>query len=74
MFGFNVQRFSADWEKHGKAAGPIRNRDMLKSGADLVIAFRMDGESRGTDDMIAIAVAAGVPVVVIHEDGTRAYR
>lgn len=58
----------ADWRKHGKAAGAIRNRQMLEEGQpDLVIAFRVRGESRGTDNMIAQARKEGVPVWVVRE-------
>lgn len=46
------EEYPADWNKHGRSAGPIRNRQMLDLGADMVIAFRSEGESRGTDDMI----------------------
>ena len=35
----------ADWSKHGRAAGPIRNAEMADV-ADALIAF-WDGESRG---------------------------
>ena len=36
----------ADWDKHGKAAGAIRNQQMAQIG-DALIAF-WDGKSRGT--------------------------
>jgi hypothetical protein len=53
--------FPADWNAHGKAAGPIRNRQMLKEGApDLVVAFP---GGRGTADMIRVAKSAGVRVI-----------
>ena len=39
-----------DWNKHGKAAGPIRNRQMAEY-ADCLIAV-WDGKSRGTKNMI----------------------
>ncbi len=29
----------ADWNTHGRAAGPIRNNEMVGAGADLVLAF-----------------------------------
>lgn len=63
-----VQRapFPAEWEKykpdnprHKNPAGPIRNRQMLDTGADLVIAFP---GGRGTADMVRQARARGVPV------------
>lgn len=63
--GFKVERFPADWETHGKAAGPIRNQQMLDAGADLVLAF-WDGDSRGTQDMVTRAKLALVPVEIIY--------
>ena len=53
-------KFSANWKKHGKRAGPIRNQLMLDVGKpDHVIAFP---GGRGTADMILRAKAAGIPV------------
>lgn len=53
-------QYKADWEKHGKAAGPIRNKQMIEEGKpDLVLAFP---GGRGTANMIAQAKAAGIPV------------
>src|SRR6266576_1753918 len=52
--GFEVQPYPADWNKHGKAAGPIRNSQMLSEGQpDEVHAFHNNVEaSRGTKDMV----------------------
>jgi len=68
-FGIPVTAVPADWEKFGKSAGPMRNKEMLGMAPDLVVAFRRDGESRGTDHMIRIARRAGVPVRVVTENG-----
>ena len=52
--------YPADWGKHGRAAGPIRNALMLQeSKPHLVVAFP---GGRGTASMIALAEKAGVPV------------
>jgi hypothetical protein len=52
--------FPADWYENGKAAGPIRNQQMLDIGKpDLVVAFP---GGRGTADMVRRAEKAGVPV------------
>ena len=65
--GMKYVEFPADWKKHGRAAGPIRNQQMLDEGKpDMVIAF-WDGESRGTLDMIGRAVRAGYEVRIIPE-------
>lgn len=63
--GIPVTVFPADWKAHGKAAGPIRNAQMLSEGRpDMVVAFK---GGRGTDDMIRQAKAAGVAVVRASE-------
>jgi len=59
--------FPADWDKDGRAAGPIRNSRMLKEGnPDKVVAFP---GGRGTADMVRKARGAGVPVELVgkHE-------
>lgn len=65
--GLTVEVYPADWRTYGRAAGPIRNAQMLREGRpDRVIAFRMCGISRGTDNMIRQARVAGVPVEVVE--------
>jgi len=44
-----VEPYPADWDTHGKAAGPIRNRVMAKEGDALLLIW--DGKSRGSNDM-----------------------
>jgi hypothetical protein len=57
----------ADWRQHGRSAGPRRNQRMLdEHHPDVVFAFRSEGESRGTDDMIDRAQRAGVPIYVVR--------
>lgn len=58
--GIPVGTFNADWKKHGRKAGPIRNRQMLEEGRpDAVVAFP---GGAGTADMIRQAEAAGLKV------------
>lgn len=61
----------ADWEKHGKAAGPIRNQEMVDAGADICLAFPL-GESRGTRDCMERARKAGIPVLNFGDPDDRA--
>lgn len=68
--GFTVKSYPAEWNKHGKAAGPIRNLQMLKENPDiaLVLAFHSDIESsKGTKHMKKSAEKAGIEVRVFIE-------
>lgn len=63
-----IELYEADWFKHGKAAGFIRNQQMLDEGKpDLVIAFP---GGKGTADMVHRAKKAGVEVIEVayHND------
>lgn len=61
--GFHVAYFLADWERYGKAAGYIRNKEMAQN-ADALVAF-WDGESRGTKSMIDLAKEYDLAVRVL---------
>ena len=63
---WTVIKVPAEWNKYGKAAGPIRNQAMLDLDPDLVVAFHSDLEnSRGTKDMVERAKKKGVKVTHI---------
>jgi len=53
-----VKSFPANWDEYGLAAGPIRNRQMLKeTHPELVLVFHDDIEnSKGTKDIINAAL------------------
>ncbi len=64
----------AQWSRDGKAAGPLRNAEMLRVLLALrmcgweveVLAFPL-GESKGTHDMIDRAKRAGISVTIWEE-------
>lgn len=61
--GIPVKTFSADWGRHGKSAGPRRNKQMLDEGKpDLVVAFP---GGNGTANMVEQARAAGIRVLEV---------
>ena len=60
--GFKTLIFPAEWKKYGKAAGPIRNKQMVEA-ADVVIAF-WDGRSRGTKSLVVLAKKFGKALTV----------
>lgn len=59
--GIEVAKYPADWQRYGRAAGPIRNSQMLKEGnPDVVVGFHYKiDESKGTRDMLTRAKKAG---------------
>jgi hypothetical protein len=68
-----ILKMPAQWDAHGKSAGPRRNESMLRVLKELrhcgyevaVHAFPL-GESRGTRHMMRIAEATGITV---HDHG-----
>lgn len=62
--GVSWHVFHADWDTHGKAAGVIRNVDIV-NGSDHVVAF-WDGTSKGTKNTIELAEKAGKLFQVIR--------
>jgi hypothetical protein len=50
--GLSIERFPADWDKHGKRAGYVRNEQMARYATHAVILW--DGSSRGTASMIKL--------------------
>lgn len=63
--GLEVVVFPAQWEKYGKAAGPMRNQQMICEGKpDFVIAFP---GGKGTKDMVERAWEADLTVLELTE-------
>lgn len=60
----DIKSFYPDWKKYGRAAGPVRNKEMAKYATHL-LAF-WNGESRGTKSMINLAKQQGLEVKVIR--------
>jgi hypothetical protein len=69
--GYNripVDVYEAHWNRHGNAAGILRNQRMLDEGKpDLVVAFP---GGAGTADMVRRARRAGLPVYEVQPAGT----
>lgn len=64
ILGLKYISFPADWSAYHKAAGVIRNQEMLEKGKPDLVLFYHDNldESRGTIDMITRADRAGIIV------------
>lgn len=63
--GLEVDVWKADWERYGRRAGPLRNRQMVAS-CDFLYAF-WDGLSRGTASAIQAAVDQDVPFEIVED-------
>lgn len=70
--GIDVRVFAAEWDRHGRSAGPIRNRKMLKEAAgfsqsQMCVAFPLEGaktRSPGTWNCIHQAVELGMGTLI----------
>jgi hypothetical protein len=73
--GFEIEVHTADWRTLGNIAGPARNRENVQWGADLCIAFHRTLEtSEGTKDCVRQALAAGITIYLIADQGGRPMR
>jgi hypothetical protein len=80
FLGYRCEPHPAKWNLYGKAAGYIRNEEMVGLGANACLAFLMPCSqagcnredahfSHGAEGCAALAVSAGIPVRRFeHED------
>lgn len=64
----NTTVVRANWNKYGKAAGPIRNKEMADFARKLRCKFCIaiwDGQSRGTLNTIKLAAERGISLIVM---------
>jgi hypothetical protein len=64
--GLGLDRHPANWDLHGKAAGYIRNKEMVDI-ADACICF-WDGKSKGTKHTIDLSIEKGIKLKIVHYD------
>ena len=62
--GYKIEQVPAQWAKYHQGAGPIRNKQMVKT-ADAVLVF-WDNESSGTRNIIECARAENIPCKVVN--------
>ena len=65
--GLATRIFQADWQTHGRKAGPLRNAQIV-SEADRIAAF-WDGRSRGTLNTVVLAAERGLPIDIFDAEG-----
>lgn len=62
--GYKIEQVPAQWAKYHQGAGPIRNKQMVKT-ADAVLVF-WDNESSGTRNIIECARVENIPCKVVN--------
>lgn len=63
-FGTEIEPHPADWKRYGKAAGPLRNHEMIDSGCDFLLTFP---GGCGTGECKAYARRRGVRIIEAEE-------
>ncbi len=65
QLGLDTEVHPANWRRYKRAAGPIRNREMLDSGVAEVFAFHSHlWDSKGTRNCILQALRRGLRVTI----------
>ena len=58
--GAIIEPHPADWKRYGKAAGPIRNHEMIDSGCDFLLALP---GGKGTAECKRYAKRKGIKII-----------
>ena len=64
--GIAIEEYRADWARHSRGAGPIRNKQMLVEGKPTLVVAMPGG--RGTANMVKQAKAAKITVMVARRN------
>jgi len=64
QYGKTVVKYPADWNKYGKGAGHIRNKEMALYASHCIVFW--DGKSKGTENMISLAKENGLTLKVVR--------
>lgn len=63
---WEVELHPADWDRYGKRAGFLRNKEMVDSGVEVCFAF-VRNHSRGASMTVDLCRKAGVPLNLFEE-------
>lgn len=65
QWGGTTKPVPADWDRYGRHAGPIRNRQLADHGADMALAF-VHPRARGTWGCVRLLRNAAIPTYLIR--------
>jgi hypothetical protein len=68
-FGVPIIVHRADWKRHGRLAGMLRNEHIVEDADEMLAYFTTDEPSPGTADSIRRAQRKGIPVHVSINGG-----
>jgi hypothetical protein len=63
-YGIPTKVFKPDWQKYGRGAGMIRNKDIIES-CDQCVAF-WDGKSKGTENSISLCKKLNKKLTIVR--------
>lgn len=61
---YEVVKFPPNWNKYGKAAGPIRNKEMSEVASGCIVFW--DKKSKGTRNMIETAREKNLEIKIVY--------
>lgn len=62
---WGIEEYRPDWERHARAAGILRNIEMVDTWPDICLAF-IKNHSRGASHCAGYAESKGIPVRRFH--------
>lgn len=63
--GWDVELYPAEWDKYSRAAGPLRNYEMVMNGADVCLAF-IRNRSKGATMTAKLAQDTHIETRIFH--------
>lgn len=67
LYDMEMREYPAQWDKHGKGAGFIRNTFIVDDADALLAFYGPNGETKGTTHSLNLAKEKGIPYAVYYQ-------